>query len=724
MVTMKPVERSVHRKVSYCRICEQLCGIVVEVSDNKVLGIKGDIMHPVSDGYICPKGAAMAQVQSDPDRVRQPLKRTSDGSFEEVEWDAALSDIATRLRGLRREHGPDSIAMYLGNPSAFSVSHFWWAKGFMDSIGSKHLYSAVSQDNGSRSAASQFSYGSPMLFPVPDIVNTDFLLIVGANPMVSHGGFISLPPIGDHLRKVVARGGRVVVVDPARTKTAATFDHLPIRPATDAWLLAAMINVLLEEGLVDRAAVSRQATGLPEFEAAIKKFTVEDAAAVTGIDEVTIRTLAKDFGTSGSAVAYGRVGVCRYPDSTVANFLIDALNVVSGNFDRRGGSIFCAAPIDLADLAAKFGLGGCDTVRSRVGDLPDIMGHLPWVLTEEINMAGKGQPRALIMTAGNPVVSAPDGEALSKAIRKLDLVVSIDLYVNDSARDADYILPVPTYLERADIPVTFSAHMPIPWLQATKAVVDPPPGVREEWWIFEELARRMGLGAASGMSIVRRLAKFGIRITPRVMMDALLRTSGVGDWYGLRRKGLSIKKLEQQPHGVALAGESPYGTASSHIVHADRKVHLAEQPILDALRRVQRPADGLVLIGRRELTSINSWMHNVGSTREPALYVNPEDAALHGIRSGDEVELSTKSGRVRLTAEVTDKVSAGVVSYPHGYGHSGGWRRASAMRAANINVLMTSDVSVKDTLSGASHLDGVPVEMQRVDAAAHDGALA
>lgn len=710
-----PAAKTVTRHVSYCRICEQLCGIVADVSEGQVVRIRGDILHPVSDGYICPKGAMMGQVQSDPDRVRHPLKRGGNGEFIEVDWDTALDDIAGRLSRLRRQYGPDAIAMYLGNPSAFSLSHIFWAKGLMDAIGSKHFYSAMSQDNASRSVASHFLFGSPMLFPIPDILRTDFLLVFGANPMVSHGGLITLPPIGDHLRAITARGGRVVVVDPARTKTAASFEHQPIRPATDAWLLGAMINVLFDDGFVDREMVSGLASGLDEFEAAIKDFTVEAASRATGIDAATIHKLARDFASSERAVAYGRVGICRYPGATPTNFLIDALNIVSGNFDRVGGSVFGQAPVKLASLAAKFGQGGYAKTKSRVGDLPDVAGHLPWVLTDEINAPGQGQPRALIITAGNPVVSAPDGDALADAIRRLELVVSIDIYVNDSARDADYILPAPTFLERSDIPITFSAHMPIPWLQATRPVLAPPPDVREEWWIFEQIARRMGRGAASGQSIVRLLAKCGVRLTPRFLMDALLRTSSVGDWYGLRRKGLSIKKLEAHPHGVAVPTEEASGKAATHILHADRKVHLGAPPILNALRHFQpSPTAELVLIGRRQLSSINSWMHNVGTNHTPTLHVNPVDAELNALASGDDVELSTDMGSVRVTVEVTDKVSRGVVSYPHGWGHHGGWRRANSRGGANINTLLTTDPAAKDNLSGASHLDGVPVAIKRV----------
>ncbi|EHB58500.1 Nitrate reductase [Mycolicibacterium rhodesiae JS60] len=711
----QPTETPVERRVSYCRICEQLCGIVADVADGQVVRIRGDILHPVSEGYICSKGAAMGHVQADPDRVRNPMRRTTTGDFVEVDWESALDDIARRLTALCRASGPDSIAVYMGNPAAFSLSHMFWAKGFVDAIGSKQFFSAMSQDNASRSVASHFLFGSPMLFPIPDILRTDFLLIFGANPMVSHGSIITAPPIGDRLRAITARGGRVIVVDPAATKTAASFEHQPIRPTTDAWLLAAMINVLFEVGLVDRTAVARQANGLDEFESAISHFTVETAAAVTGIDAASIRRLAIDFGTSDTAVAYGRVGICRYPGATPTNFLLDALNVVSGNFDRAGGSLFGDAPVDLAGLAAKFGNGGYASTKSRIGGIPDVAGHMPWVLADEIDTPGPGQPRALIMTAGNPVLSAPDGNALSRAIRRLDLVVSIDLYMNDSARQADYILPAPTFLERSDTPITFSAHMPIPWLQATKRVLDPPPGVREEWWIFEQIARRMGLGAASGQPVLRKLGRLGIQLSPRFMMDALLRTSAVGDRFGLKRSGWSIKKLEKHPHGIALPRRDQAGRASTHILHADGRVDLGAPEILDELKRFTPPqADGLVLIGRRQLSSINSWMHNVGPNRTPALHVNPADAAAMHVATGDEVNMSTESGSIQVKVEVTDKISPGVVSYPHGWGHDGGWRAANEIGGANVNTLMTAAPAAKDALSGASHLDGVPISIEPV----------
>ena len=709
---MKDQDDNVTRRISYCRICEQLCGIVADVSDGKVVKIRGDILHPVSKGYICPKGANMGQVQSDPDRIRHPLRRTNAGTYVEVDWDTALDDIARRLQTLVAQHGPDSVAMYLGNPAAFSLSHMFWAKGLMDAIGSKHFYTAAAQDSASRSMASHLLYGSPVAFPIPDVVRTDFLLIVGANPMVSHGSLLSLPPIGDRMRAVVGRGGRVVVVDPARTKTAATFEHQPIRPGTDAWLLGAMINVMFEHGLVDRAAVAGQATGLAEFEEAIQRFTVNAAVDITGIDVDAIRKLALDFAAAPSAVAYGRVGVGRYPGSTVVNVLLDALNIVSGNFGRPGGSMFVDAPVDLAGLAAKFGQAGVGSVTTRIGNLPDVAGHLPWVLSEEINTAGAGQPRALIITAGNPVLSAPGGDALTEAMKKLELVVSIDLYLNESAQHADYVLPAPTFLERSDVPVTFSAHMPIPWLQAATPVLDAPPGVREEWWIFEEIAKRMGRGAASGQSLIRRLGRWGIRPTPRLIMDALLRTSSAGDWFGLRRGGLSISRLEAQPHGIALKRPRSEGHIGAHIGHADKKVHLAEAPALDGMRRLAPPQSGLMLIGRRQLSSINSWMHNVGSNTVPTLHVNPADAQAHGVESGDEVEISVGAASVIVTAEVTDAVIPGVVSYPHGWGHHGGWQKANALPGANINRILSADVAEKDPLSGASHLDAVRVSIR------------
>jgi formate dehydrogenase len=704
-------------RISYCRICEAICGIVVEVDGNRVVKVRGDPDHPVSKGYLCPKAAAMTRVLEDPDRVVHPLRRDrTTGGFVPVSWDDALGDIATRLKGIVREYGPQSVAMYLGNPASFSLSHMFWGKGFLDAIGSTNMYSPMPQDTASRCVASYALYGTPMLFPIPDVPNTDFLVILGANPLVSHGSLISLPRIADDLRAITARGGRVVVVDPARTKTAAAFEHVPVRPGTDGWLVAAMLNVLFASQLVDRDAVDTIANGVEDLARAVEPCTAERAAVVTGVDADVITRLARDFAAAPSAAAYGRVGICRGPHTTVASYLLDALNIVTGNFDRRGGWILGTAPIDLVGMAARFGMATYAKHRTRIGGLPDIAGHMPWVLIDEMTTPGPGQVRALIVTAGNPILSAPDGAGLEKAIQDLDLVVSLDLYVTETNRHADYILPSPVFLERADVPIALLGHMPRPWIQSTEAVVAPPPDVREEWEVFDELARRMGLGAPFGQRSARLLGRIGVRLRPTLIVDLLLRTGRAGDWFGLRRGGLSLRKLRAHPHGLALGDAMPVGSAAAHIQHRDHKIRLADPDVLaDLSRMVTEPAVSgpgeVLLVGRRDLRSINSWMHNArgGHGEEPALLVHPSDARTLALVDGGRADVTVEQSSIDVLVHVTEDIAPGVVSYPHGWGHDGGWKAANALGGANVNRLASASLAAKDALSGASHLDGIPV---------------
>jgi formate dehydrogenase len=467
---------------SFCRICESLCGIVAEVDDDgKIVRIRGDEEHPVSKGYLCPKGAAIAKVVDDPDRVRQPLRRRAGGApgeFEPVSWDEALDDIAARLTRLRDERGPNSIALYMGNPNVFSTGSLLWTKRFIHEIGTPHFYQSGPHDTFGRHTVSAFLYGSVMAFPMPDIPRTEYLLMFGANPLVSQGSLISMPGIRDELNDVIARGGRIVVVDPVRTRTAETYEHVSIRPGADAWLAGALLNVIFAEGLADRATATSQAVGLDQLERAVSQITPELASEVSGIAADAIRQLARDFANATSAVAYSRVGLNRNPNGTIAIALVDALNIVTGNYDRPGGWIWGDPPIDFIEIGAKMGMDTIGKYRTRIGDLPDIGGMLPWVLVEEMTTPGDGQVRALFTVAGNPALSAPGGDAFVEAIENLDLLVSLDLYVTETSRHADYVLPATTFLEHADGFTAFMGTMPRPWIQTTRAVVEPPPDVR------------------------------------------------------------------------------------------------------------------------------------------------------------------------------------------------------------------------------------------------------
>jgi anaerobic selenocysteine-containing dehydrogenase len=702
------LDMTAETRTSFCRICEAHCGILVEVEHNRVIRISGDPDNPASEGYLCPKGAAFPdRFHHSPDRVLTPLKRVGGpGEFEAVSWDEALTDIAARLTAIRRSRGPNTIAMYLGNPASFSMSHGMWAKGFLDAVGSAQFHTAAPQDTLPRQVASRELYGSPTLFPFPDVARTDFCVILGANPFVTHGSLVTNPRFPKELRAIVQRGGRVVVVDPARTKTAAAFEHLAPRPDTDAWLVAAMIHEAFRLNLVDRAAVGAKATGIEALEAATSSFTPDLAARVCGIPVELIRELASGFATARRAVAYSRVGLCRGQNSTVATYLVDCLNIVTGNFDVEGGWVFGEPPVAYDRIAAKMGFEESGTARTPADGMTDIGGLLPWTLPDDLTTTGDKRVRALITTAGNPVASAPDGDHLVEGIAGLDLMVSLDLVVNDTTQYAHYILPTTTFLERPDMPLIWAAGMARSVMQYTEAVVQPPVGVREEWTILQDIARRMKLGGAYSIRASRLLARAGIRPSPSFVIDVLLRLGEQGDLFGLRRRGprLSIKKLRRHPHGILLNDELRVGRSREVIHHTNGLADIGVPLILGAITEmVEPPADELTLIGRRSLRSINSWLL---SDPEPMLFINPTDALRLELADGDRADVATATGSIVVPVRVDDTVRAGVVSYPHGWG-------GRFAPGANVNLLASCHPDQKERLSGASHLDGIVVQVTR-----------
>ncbi|HEX8121299.1 MAG TPA: molybdopterin-dependent oxidoreductase [Solirubrobacteraceae bacterium] len=684
-------------RITYCRICEANCGMVATVEGDTVTQLRPDKQHPLSAGYACPKGIAFPGVQNDEDRVTHPLRRTRSGAFERVSWEEALSDIATRLGALPRS----SIGWYLGNPAAWSFGHAAWAKGFVDALGSPHFYSSGSQDVNNRFAASALMYGTPLLVPIPDVARTDFLLVVGANPFVSNGSVFSVPRVRDRMHDVVARGGRVVVVDPRRTETARHFEHLPILPDGDAWLLLSLIHTIVTERLT-AAPPGADLDGLADL---ARPFTPESTAARTGLDPSTVRALARDLAAAPSAAIYGRTGSCLGSHGTLVAFLLDALAAVTGNLDRAGGSLFADPAVDLEGAMGRFGLASYGARRSRIGGFPDVLGQLPATLmAPEITTPGRGQMRALIVSAGNPVLSVPDGAALERAFESLDLLVSIDLYVNETGRHADYVLPATTFLERADVPVAFLPFFVKPFIQWTDAVVAPRGEARPEWEVIDDLARRLGIAPYS-VPPLRWLARLGVRISPDRLVDLLLRR-------GPAR--LTLGKLRRHPHGLQLGEHHAAGRLSS----APR---LAPPEIVSEVRSLAStpapdPSLPLRLIGMRELRSHNSWMHNVEKLMRARdgqrLRMHPADASARSLSDGDLVAIRSGSGAVSGVAVlVTEDMTPGVVALPHGWGHRGGWKRANAAGGVNFNELTSAAPESLERLAGMSRLNGIPVEV-------------
>jgi formate dehydrogenase len=714
-------------KVSFCRICEPLCGMVATVDDGKVVKLRPDPDNPLSRGYACPKGIAMAEVQNDPDRVLHPLRRAPSGEFEPVGWEEALDDIGRRLKRVLDERGPESVAWYMGNPGAFSYSHTLWVKGFLDGLGSPHYYTAGSQDVNNRFAASALLYGSPLMVPIPDLPRTSFLLMVGANPLVSHGSVLSAPRVREQLLDVESRGGRVVVVDPRATETARQFEHLPVRPDSDAWLLLSLLNVIFEEGLADEDFLAAHAKGAAELRAAAELHPPEDTEARTGVSPERVLQLARDFGSADGAVAYGRTGSCLGRFATLVAFLLDALNAVTGNLDRPGGAVFGSPPVDIEQLGDKLGLASYGKTRARFGGFPDVLGNLPAaLLPREIETPGTRQVRALFVSAGNPVLSVPDGDALERALGELDLHVSLDFYVNETNKHADYVLPTTTFYEREDVPVALMSFYTTPFIQVTEPVVEPAGEARQEWEIIDQIARRVGVAPYS-VGLFRHAARLGVRPGPRALVDLLLRTGPKGDLFGLRRGGLSFAKLrDEHPHGLVLENYVRTGVLPKKLRHRDRRVALQPPPIAAELSRLAS-ANGdsrgfpLRLIGMRELRSHNSWMHNapllMRGGRDHSLRVHPDDAAEHGLEDGGEARLESKSGSLVVGVKVTDEMTTGTVALPHGWGHRGGWRLANEHAGVNVNLLASSDPEDLEPLAGMAFLNGIPVRVEALSRA-------
>jgi formate dehydrogenase len=714
-------------KVTYCRICEPLCGMVATVTDGELTKVRPDPDHPLSAGFACPKGIAMTEVQNDPDRVLHPLRRRADGSFERVTWPEALDEIGERLGAIRERHGGSSIGWYMGNPGAFSYSHPLWVKGFLDAVGSPHSYTASSQDVSNRFAASAFLYGSPFIVPIPDLARTDFLLVVGANPLVSHGSVLSAPRVKDQLHAITARGGRVVVVDPRRSETARAFEHVAIDPDGDAWMLLSMLEVIFAEGLEDTAAIERQSSGIGALRRLAAAHAPEATEGRSGVSAREVRALARDLAGAERAAVYGRTGSCLGRNATLVAFLLDALNLVTGNLDREGGAMFGDPPIDFSRLADMAGLGTYSKVRSRVGDLPEVLGSLPAsLMAKEMTTPGEGQIRAMFFSAGNPVLSVPNGNELEAAIGELELSVAIDLYVSDTARHCDFVLPATTMYEREDFPLPFLALFSTPFIQMTEAVVEPRGEARQEWEVIDEIADRIGV-VPSSVWAVRLLGKTGLKFSPRRLVDMLLRAGPKGDKFGLRRGGLNLDKLARNPHGIVLAEHLAPDVIRKQIRHRSKKVRLDAPEILeDAERLVARnghdPDFPLRLIGLRELRSHNSWMHNApllmrGERRHTAR-IHPDDAGALGVGEGERCRITSPHGSIEIEAMLTDEVKRGTIAVPHGWGHTGGWSVAAAAGGVNVNLLASSDPEDLERLAGMAHLNGIPVRLEAVESVA------
>lgn len=730
----------IDHKPTFCRICEPLCGMVATVEDGRLVELRPDREHPLSAGFACQKGIAFTEVVNDPDRVTKPLRRTGNG-FEPVSWDDALDDIAARCVAILHHHGSGAFGWYMGNPAAFSYSHLFAVMAFIKGIGRRsHYFTSSTQDTSSRLLASQFLYGTPMSVPIPDLTRTDLLVLMGANPVVSHGSFLTAPRIKDRMHDVVKRGGRVVVIDPRRSETAAQFEWLGIVPDSDAYLLLSLLSVMFAEGLVDVDAVSSRADGLDWLAAQAESFPPERTERHTGIAPDEVRALARELVRTPRAAIYGRLGTCVGRHGTLTCYLIDVVNLVAGNLDRPGGSVFSTLGI----AGQRWGFAAMGAVlrrsyrrkRTRVGGFRSVIASEPAALmAKEMSTPGRNQIKAMFVSAGNPVLSVPNGLELEEALAGVDLVVGLDFYVTETTAHCDYILPVTTMYERDDFALTFQQFQATPFRQTTEAVVEPPGEARTEWDIVDDLTARIGSRTAvfavlAGMR--RALGLFGRTLNPRALVDGMIRLSDGGDKYGLRRGGLTFSRLSgTHPHGVVVAPHIRTGVLDEVVVYRRSRIRLVHSDIateLTAMVRRAHPADyPMRMIGMREPRSENSWMHNapllMRGERVHRALMHTEDAADRDISDGDVVEVSSPHGCIALPVALTTDLVRGTIAIPHGWGHkgTGGWQVANRAGGVNVNQLMSSDPGDVETLAGMSWLTGVPVQVAGVVACVGEG---
>jgi anaerobic selenocysteine-containing dehydrogenase len=701
-------------RLGVCNLCEAICGIELTLTDGAVTGIRGNDADPLSRGYICPKGVSMADVYADPDRLRRPRRRVGEGddaTWEELGWDEALDLVADRLAATITDHGPNAVGMYVGNPNVHSLGFLTHGVPFMKTLRTRNKFSATSVDQLPHQFVSWQLYGHQLLLPIPDLDRTDFFLVLGANPMASNGSLMTAPDFPQRVRDLKARGGRLVVLDPRRTETAkVATEHHFVRPGSDAAVLLAMLQVLFAEGLTTPPAYVDH---VDEVRDLVAPFTPERAAAASGISAETIRRLTRDFAAAGAAAAYGRMGVSTQGFGSVCQWAIQLLNLLTGNFDREGGVMLPEPAIDVVRRGL-VGPGHHDVWRSRVRGAPEFGGELPAaVMREEIETPGEGQIRSMVTVAGNPVLSTPAGSGLGRALDGLDFMVSVDIYLNETTRHADVILPPTSALERDHYDLIFHAFAIRNTARFTPAVFARPDDARHDWEIFSELAQRvsarLGAGLKDRVAIRARFAA-----APATMIAALLKLGG----------GTTMRSLRKHPEGVDLGPLRP--TMPERLQTPTKRIDLTPELVVADLAQVATmlddvepvAADELLLIGRRHKQDCNSWLHNTerltrGRPRHQLL-MHPRDLAERGIEDGAVVRVSSRVGSVDVEVSAVDDVMPGVVSLPHGYGHQvGGTRMRHATTVAGVSINELTDPERLD-ISGNAALNGVPVTVQPV----------
>jgi formate dehydrogenase len=715
---------------TFCRICESLCGLEVTLENGRVSRIRPDEHHVATDGFGCVKGLKQHQLFSSPDRLLRPRKKI-DAGFAEVSWDEALGDIGARVKRLVADHGPDSIGMYVGTAAGFSLLHPIFAQGFMTGLGSKSLYASATQDCSNKFAVAREIYGFPFTQPFPDVDNTGCLIIVGANPVVSKWSFLQVPNPGKRLRAIEERGGRVFVVDPRKTETAKVAgEHVFIRPSTDVFFYLSFLNELIATGGVDRDRVSAHMNGLAEVEALARPWTPERTEEVTRIPAGVLREMVRAFRAADGAVLYSSTGVNMGGHGALAFWLQEVINAISGNLDRRGGTLVGRGVVDFAKLGARSGFG-LSREKSRIGGFSAVNDAFPGgIMADEILTEGPGQLKALFVTGGNPLITMANSERLKKAFESLELLVTIDILPTETGTLAHYQLPATTPFERFDLPFAFPLLMGMqsrPYLQATEPVMRPLGEQRDEATIYLDLARACD-APLFGSKLTQRLLEWGTArhskknpevqrsVPQRFLMSSILRLTGNG----------SFGRLLGEKHGRERPPHEPATFLSKGVSTGDGRVDLAPKPLMEEASRIEgafeaekRSIGQLRLITKRHVKTHNSWTHNDpefvrGALHTNYLYMHPDDAKAAGLQHGDLADVTSATATVRVPIQCLDDLLAGTVALPHGWGHQNatGLSVASRTTGVNVNLLAGDGPEAVEPVSGMARLTGIPVEVR------------
>ena len=708
-----------------CNLCEAMCGLEIEVQGTDILSIRGDKADPFSQGHICPKATALADIYHDPDRLRQPVRRTESG-WETISWDEAFDEVVKNIKRIQAEYGRNAIAVYQGNPNVHNVGAMLYSPPFVRTLRTQNRFSATSVDQLPHHFAAFFMFGHQLLLPIPDVDRTDFMLMLGANPLVSNGSIMSAPGIANRLKKLQKRGGQLVVIDPRRTETAVLANaHHFIRPGSDVLLLLALLHTIFAEDLASPGALAAIADGLADVQQAVAGFSPELAAKPTGIPAEAIRQLARDFAEAETAVCYGRIGVSTQQFGGLCQWLINLLNFVTGNLDNLGGAMFTLPAIDIVGITTMTGqTGRYGRWHSRVRNLPEFGGELPVsVLAEEMLIPGDGQIKGMVTIAGNPVLSTPNGRQLDEALAGLEFMVAVDIYINETTRHANIILPPTTGLETEHYDLVFHALAVRNTAKYSPPLFAPAEQALHDWQIFQELRRRLtGKPLPDRQSAQGKLDFFG-RMEPAQIVDLALRFGPYGahgaNQKKLQHQGIKLPSLKRQVHGVDLGPLQP--NLKQRLCTSNGRIQLAPELMLADLARVRETwlngkqnEQTLTLIGRRQLRSNNSWMHNsprlVRGKDRCTLLMHPQDAEAHQLTDGEMVTVHSRTGQVVLPLALSEAMMPGVVSVPHGWGHGlDGVLLATAVQHPGASINDLTDDQQVDQLTGNAAFSGVSV---------------